>query len=232
MTENEKEAAASQEASDRKKHIGVIVAVVAFAVLLVGAGIAYSALAPQADTGGIGATGSSATQGTETDTTDDASGTGETGSDTGANTDADANATTPAPDFTMTDASGKSVSLADFKGKPILLNFWASWCGPCKSEMPDIQAAYEQYGSEIEFLVVNMTGMSGETQETASQFIEENGYTFPVYFDEDYSAAAAYGVNSIPQTYLIDPKGNIIGAAMGAMDAATVEQGIQMLQAS
>lgn len=229
MTENEKETAASQEASDRKKHIGVIVAVVAFAVLLVGAGIAYSALAPQADTG-IGTTSSSATQGAEADAADNTGNTGETGGD--ADTDADANATTPAPDFTMTDASGKSVSLTDFKGKPILLNFWASWCGPCKSEMPDIQAAYEQYGNEIEFLIVNMTGMSGEAQETASQFIKENGYTFPVYFDEVYSAAAAYGVNSIPQTYLIDPEGNIIGAAMGAMDAATVEQGIQMLQAS
>ena len=233
--------------ADKKKHVGLIVAVVAFAVVLVGAGVAYSALAPASEANRITATpaatenGQGSSTGSSASTDDAAPGPTNDPDATqadpesgvaGSNAPEDANTTTAAPDFTMTDASGKSVSLADFKGKPILLNFWASWCGPCKSEMPDIQTAYEQYGNEIEFLIVNMTGMSGETQETASQFIKDNGYTFPVYFDEGYSAAAAYGVNSIPQTYLIDPEGNIIGAAMGAMDAATVEQGIQMLQAS
>lgn len=239
--------------ADKKKHIGVIVAAVAFAVVLVGAGVAYSALAPANQASKIAAS-PAAVDSASQDAAQSADSAGSSaGTDTaapgptndpdatqadpesgvaGSNAPEDANTTTPAPDFTMTDASGKTVSLADFKGKPILLNFWASWCGPCQSEMPAMQAAYEQYGSEIEFLIVNMTGMSGETQETASQFIKENGYTFPVYYDQSSSAQAAYGVSAVPQTYLIDPEGNIIGAAMGALDTASIEQGIQMLQAS
>lgn len=204
--------------------MGVIVAAVVFAVLLIGAGVAYSILAPTADDKQIEVTGTDAVQETEVDATADADVSDDTGDGNGANA-----ATTPAPDFTMTDADGATLTLADFKGKPVLLNFWASWCGPCQSEMPDIQKAWEAHGQDIDFVIVNMTGMSGETEQAARTFLADNGYTFPVYFDKDSSAAAAFGVNSIPQTYLIDAEGNILGGYMGAMTSSIIDEGIQML---
>ena len=216
----EKAAAATPEGekADRKKHVGVIVAAVVFAVLLIGAGVAYSVLAPAADNKQIEVTGTDAVQETEVDAADD------TGDGNGANA-----ATTTAPDFTMTDADGATLTLADFKGKPVLLNFWASWCGPCASEMPDIQSAWEEHGNDVEFVIVNMTDMNGETEQSAKAFLAENNYTFPCYFDANNSAATAFGVSSIPQTYLINAEGNIIGAYMGAMDASVIAQGIDML---
>ncbi len=206
------------EKADRKKHVGVIVAAAVFAVLLVGAGVEYSALAPAVDDNQIEVTGTDAVDETEGDAADD------TGDGYGANA-----ATTTAPDFTMTDADGATLTLADFKGKPVLLNFWASWCGPCASEMPDIQSAWEEHGNDVEFVIVNMTGMNGETEQSAKAFLAENNYTFPCYFDANNSAASAFGVSSIPQTYLINAEGNIIGAYMGAMDASVLAQGIDML---
>lgn len=216
----EKAAAATPEGekADRKKHVGVIVAAVVFAVLLIGAGVAYSALAPAADNKQIEVTGTDAVQETEVDAADD------TGDGNGTNA-----ATTPAPDFTMTDADGATLTLADFKGKPVLLNFWASWCGPCQSEMPDIQTAWKEHGTDVEFVIVNMTGMNGETEQSAKAFLADAGYTFPCYFDANNSAATAFGVNSIPQTYLIDAEGNILGGYMGAMTSSIIDEGIQML---
>ncbi len=129
----------------------------------------------------------------------------------------------------MTDAEGATVRLSDFKGRPVLLNFWASWCGPCKSEMPAIQEAWKQSGDEVAFVIVNMTGMDGESEEAARAFLTDNGYDFPCYFDKANSAAAAFGVSSIPQTYLINAEGNIIGGYMGAMDDAVLAEGLRML---
>lgn len=134
-----------------------------------------------------------------------------------------------APDFTVYDRAGEEVHLTDYLGKPVVLNFWASWCGPCASEMPDIQSAWEEHGNDVEFVIVNMTGMNGETEQSAKAFLAENNYTFPCYFDANNSAASAFGVSSIPQTYLINAEGNIIGAYMGAMDASVLAQGIDML---
>ncbi|MBQ4630750.1 MAG: TlpA family protein disulfide reductase [Clostridia bacterium] len=136
----------------------------------------------------------------------------------------------PAPDFTVYDADGNTVKLSDFKGTPVVVNFWASWCGPCKSEMPDFESAYQKYGNEICFLIVNMTDGSRETVENASAYINEKGYTFPVFFDSDMSAAYAYTVSSIPASYFIDKDGNLVAGARGAVNFETIENGIEMIR--
>lgn len=132
------------------------------------------------------------------------------------------------PDFTVVDAAGNEVQLSSFIGKPIVLNFWASWCGPCKSEMPEFQEVYAQYGSEVQFLMVNLTGF-GESQQTAMDYITSQGYTFPVYYDIWNSAAIAYGVTSIPATYFIDAYGNGVAHASGAINKDVILQGIGMI---
>ena len=91
--------------------------------------------------------------------------------------------TTPAPDFTVLDYDGKEVKLSAFKGKPVVLNFWASWCGPCKSEMPDFNEIYQEYKDQICFMMVNLTDGTQETMEKAKAYVDGQGYSFPVYFD-------------------------------------------------
>ena len=134
-----------------------------------------------------------------------------------------------APDFTVYDAEGNAVKLSDYIGKPTIVNFWASWCGPCQMEMPDFDEKYQELGSEVNFLMVNMTDGSRETLETAKEFLAEAGYSFPVYFDTDMDAAMTYGVNSLPSTYFIDAEGHAIVMAQGMINAAALQQGIDMI---
>ena len=140
-----------------------------------------------------------------------------------------AQAAEAAPDFTVYDIDGNACKLSDFQGKPVILNFWASWCGPCKSEMPDLEDAYQEYGDQIHFLTVNLTDGSTETVETASAYISQQGYTFPVYYDTGMDAASVYGINAIPMTYFLDAEGNFVYQVTGMMSAEVLQGGIDML---
>ncbi len=127
-----------------------------------------------------------------------------------------------APDFTVLDAYGSSVRLSGKFGKPIVINFWATWCSPCRQELPDLNRLYSEYGDRITFMMVNLTDGLRDTVEGTKSFVAQNGYTFPVYFDTSSSGANAYGVSSIPQTTFIDRNGNVYTTRIGSMNESTL----------
>jgi thiol-disulfide isomerase/thioredoxin len=137
--------------------------------------------------------------------------------------------TVPAPDFTVYDADGNPVNLSDYFGKPIVLNFWASWCGPCQREMPAFNEKYLELGEEVHFLMINMADGKRETVESASAFIQENGYSFPVFYDTDSIAGYVYQVYSLPTTFFIDANGNAVAQVPGGISAATLQRGIDLI---
>lgn len=130
----------------------------------------------------------------------------------------------PAPDFTIMDLEGSMVSLSDRleDGKPIVLNFWATWCGPCTSELPAFNKAAADYADEITFMMINLTDGQVETVPGVREFLTENGYSLPVYFDQKGSASGPYGASSIPLTYFITSDGMVAGGHMGSMSEETL----------
>jgi thiol-disulfide isomerase/thioredoxin len=135
-----------------------------------------------------------------------------------------------APDIVLLDINGNEVYLSDFFGMPIVVNFWASWCPPCRVEMPDFENVYLDIGDEIKFVMVNLVGSNGETIESASAFIEQGGYTFPVYFDMQNQAGMVYGVRAIPTTLYIDRDGYVIGMRQGAIIESTLRRDIELIK--
>jgi thiol-disulfide isomerase/thioredoxin len=126
-----------------------------------------------------------------------------------------------APDFIFSDEAGNEFKLSDFEGQYILLNFWASWCPPCRSEMPAFQQEYEAWREDVKFIMLNVQ-TNGETPKSAQAFLDENGYTFPLYLDSVGSASAAFGITGIPETFAIDPSGIVTARHVGAIDQATL----------
>lgn len=130
---------------------------------------------------------------------------------------------TPALDFTLKDQYGETHTLSDYKGKTVFLNFWATWCPPCRAEMPDIQKIYEEYQDAGDDSVV-ILGIaapnygSEKSEEGVKQFLDENGYTYPVVMDEGGDIFTQYRVFSYPTTFMINKDGNVFGYASGQLN--------------
>ena len=135
-----------------------------------------------------------------------------------------------APDFSVVDAEGNTVKFSDMAGKPVVLNFWASWCPPCKKEMPDFDKVYQELGDEVQFMMVDMTDGQRETVETATKYVEDQGYALPIFFDTQLEAAYQYNVQSIPKTYFIDKDGYLVAGAQGTIDEEALRRGIDMIR--
>lgn len=136
----------------------------------------------------------------------------------------------PAPDFTVTDAEGNSVSLSDLTGEmPVVLNFWTSKCGPCRTEMPDFEQAHQQYGDQIRFVMVNSVGFMGEDEQSGRDYVEEQGFTFPVYYDTQQSATTTYGIRAFPTTFFLDADGNLVAYAESMLTTEALLSGLEML---
>lgn len=135
-----------------------------------------------------------------------------------------------APDFEVYDENGNTIKLSDFKGKkPVVVNIWASWCGPCKEEMPYFEEAMKKYGDDVEILMVNLTDGERETKEKALNYLKENNLDMKIVFDKKFSAANAYVVQSIPRTIFIDIDGNIVKDNIGLIDEKILNNYIKKL---
>jgi len=200
------------------KILKVIILVLVLVAVLLGAKLLYDSLQDKVQLGGL-ATQSRVEQTQPSDPV----------AESPENTQPETEPRKTVPDFTVYDLEGNAYRLSDFRGKPVILNFWASWCGPCKSEMPDFDEKYGEYGEQIHFLMVNLTDGAQETVDSAFDYISAEGYTFPVYYDTDMSAAFAYSVTSVPATYFVDAEGYLEAWYPGAMSGDILQQGIDLL---
>lgn len=137
-----------------------------------------------------------------------------------------------APDFTLTDQYGAAHTLSEYRGKTVFLNFWATWCPPCKREMPDIQALYKSHGSNSSELIVlgvanpkspGYPHNQDNSQEYVEEFLQENGYTFPVLMDTTGEVFSQFGIYSFPTTFMIDADGNVFGYVTSSLSADMME---------
>lgn len=134
-----------------------------------------------------------------------------------------------APDFTVFDENNNEVKLSDYFGKPIVLNFWATWCHYCKVEMPDFNNAYHD-NPDVQFVMVNVTDGDRETVDIARAYIKDSGYDFPVLFDTQLNAANNYGASGLPMSVFIDKDGNLVTYAKGMLSEDDLKKGISMIK--
>lgn len=130
-------------------------------------------------------------------------------------------------DFAVYSEDESLANLSDFFGKPIVLNFWASWCPPCKGEMPYFERVYNDVKDDVVFMMVSLIDGQRETVATATKYIQDEGYTFPVYFDKEQTAAYTYRVSSIPTTVFINAQGNIEKIYNRAIDESSLRKEVE-----
>ena len=135
--------------------------------------------------------------------------------------------TSQTSDFTVYDADGNKVALSSKFGKPIVLNFWATWCGPCRAELPDFNKVSKELGDKVQFFMVNVDDPG--TEADVKNFLTENGYTFPVYYDTDYDGIGAYNVTGIPVTYFINADGQLAATQRGTISEDTLRANIDKI---
>ena len=138
-----------------------------------------------------------------------------------------------ARDFSMTDWDGNTIRLSGLiaSGRPVVVNFWASWCPPCIIEMPDFEKMYLETGSEVQFVMLNLTDGMRETIQSGKRFIEEHGFSFPVFFDTTGEASSAYSIRSIPTTVFIDKNGYLAGdPIIGMLDERTLRERVEFIR--
>ena len=132
----------------------------------------------------------------------------------------------PAPDFTLETLDGQTLQLSDLQGQAVVLNFWASWCPPCRAEMPELEQAYlENKDSGLVVLGVNQ----GEQQAVANDFIQRFALTFPVVLDQELVASRHYKVNSLPTTFFIDRNGIIRDQVTGQVNTALLNEKLRSI---
>lgn len=121
-----------------------------------------------------------------------------------------------APDFTLNDMQGKKVSLADLKGKVVILNFWATWCPPCREEMPSMEMLYRKFKDQG--LVILAVNVEKDGAKLVQSFLQRSPYTFPILLDDDAEVQNRYKVFRFPETFIIDRNGNVVEKVVGAID--------------
>lgn len=136
--------------------------------------------------------------------------------------------TNKAIDFELATLDGKRVQLSDYEGKKVILNFWATWCPPCKAEMPHLQKFYEEHQEEVELIAVNLASID-HGKEALRNFIEEYGLTFPIPLDENGEMRGSYEAFTIPTSYFIDSEGRIVEKVVGPMDEKMMERIVEKI---
>lgn len=130
------------------------------------------------------------------------------------------------PDFSLNTLEGGTASLSDFRGKVVVLNFWTSWCPPCKAEMPEFETLNQEFedAGDVVLVTINLTDGQRETKEKAAEYIKDGGYTFRVLLDEKGEVGGMFGIEYIPTTAVIDAKGRLVTGVQGGTTATAVRE--------